>query len=538
MVDCKLVVAGSMVGLALAVVAQAVSTGEYEVCDQVVRRGGVEGRPYWNSHAIMFMYPPAFDFKSIDGAVRYRFDVIDDIHDLHVFRASLPSADLSPIWTKLRVGYVTVRVIGEDASGRDIGLSGTKTFWKKAAFREGAYPKAKFGYADCARLIYGYLFHDSDSQYLLKTGKIAENGSNRFPAKMLSQLVNAMIDYAKLAPSTHAEAHKLACNAADALLAISEGQGSRYPFFPPTYNPTNYPLNREWWPKRRECMTIYPASAASAYLRLYETVGDDKYIEAAKGIAETYLGFQGNDGSWPLIVNFDEGPIGRNRVIPIEIAEMLEELFGIVGDCRYREAADRAFRYIEKNLIESWNWEGQFEDTPVTMDYRNLTKHPACSTAIYLLKRYPGDKEKLALARELLRFAEDIFVNWEKPYDNGRRVPDKTKFTGYYNHFWKQDRWIMPSVFEQFGCYTPVDASASKLIFTYIALYRAEKNPLDLAKARALGDTVTRCTSNDGLEATWWTEGELRSGIWPNCMSLAASALQELANVEERRATK
>ena len=88
----------------------------------------------------------------------------------------------------------------------------------------------------------------------------------------------------------------------------------------------------------------------------------------------------------------------------------------------------------------------------------------------------------------------------------------------------------MPSVFEQYGCYTPVDASAAKLIRTYLALYRAEGNPLDLAKARALGDTATRCTSPDGLEATWWTEGQLRDDIWPNCMFATAAALHELAN--------
>ena len=494
-----------------------------------VRRGGVEGRPYWNAHSIMFMYPPAFEFKRIDGAVKYRFDVTDDIHETLSFTSDSPEADLSPVWAKLRVGYATVVVTGIDAGGKDLGVVGRRTFWRKATFREGDYPKAKYGYAECAGMMFENLFNREDSQHLLKTGRIFENLENRFPTKMLSGLISGMVYYAKVRPERRDAALGLAQKAADALIGLSEKDDARYPGFPPTYNPAKYKENSEWWPSRRKCMTMYPAYAARAYLDLHKAVGEEKYLAAAQRIGETYLGFQGEDGTWSLMVDFDEGPYGKNRLMPLDVAQFLDDLFKATGETKFRTAGDRAFAYVEKNLIASWNWEGQFEDTPPTERYKNLTKHPACSTAIYLLGRYPGDKAKLALARELLRFAEDQFVNWERPYDNGRRVPDKEKFTGYYNHFWDQDKWIMPSVFEQYGCYAPVDASAAKLIFTYLALYRAEKNPLDLAKAKALADTATRCTLPDGLEATWWVEGQLRTDIWPNCMFAMAKALCELS---------
>ncbi len=498
-----------------------------------VRRGGVDGRPYWNAHAIAFMYPPAFDFRRIDGAANYRFDVLDDIHEKLSFSAGTPDADLSPVWPMLRVGYVTVTVTAVNAAGKDIGVVGTRTFWRKATFKEGSYPKARYGYAQCASMMFENLYRREDSQYLLKTGKLFENFENRYPTKMLSGLISGMVYYARVRPDRKDAVLHLARRAADCLIELSEREGSRYPGFPPTYNPAKYKDNSEWWPHRRECMTMYPASAAQSYLKLHEAVGEAKYLDAARRIAETFLAFQGEDGTWPLMVNLDVGPFGSNRLIPLDVAQFLDDLYKATNDVRFRMAGDRAFAYVEKNRIASWNWEGQFEDTPPTERYKNLTKHPACSTAIYLLNRYPGDKTKLALARELLRFAEDQFVNWERPYDNGRRVPDKKKFTGYYNRFWEQDKWIMPSVFEQYGCYAPVDASAAKLIFTYLAFYRAERNPLDLAKAKALGDTATRCTSADGLEATWWSENMLRTDIWPNCMAATARALSELASLTE-----
>lgn len=206
---------------------------------------------------------------------------------------------------------------------------------------------------------------------------------------------------------------------------------------------------------------------------------------------------------------------------------MFEALRAVADNPAYRTAEDKAFAYIENNLVTTWNWEGQFEDTPATEPYRNLTKHPACSFAICLLNRYPDDEEKTSLARELLRFAEDQFVNWERPYPDGR-IPDVKKLTGYYNHFWSQTKWICPSVNEQYGCYTPVDGSAAKLIRTYLALYRADGNPTDLAKARALGDTATRCTDENGCESTWWSEDYIGRDIWPNCMFATAEALTEL----------
>jgi len=79
-------------------------------------------------------------------------------------------------------------------------------------------------------------------------------------------------------------------------------------------------------------------------------------------------------------------------------------------------AANRAFAFIDDGPLRTWNWEGQFEDiSPAESRYQNLTKHNACDTAIYMLKRFPGDRKRLAQAREIVRYAEDQFVVWRQP---------------------------------------------------------------------------------------------------------------------------
>ena len=370
-------------GLAAAFVAMSVAVAADVMTP--VRRGGVEGRPYWNAHSIMFMYPPAFGFAKVDGAVKYRFDVLDDVHETLSFVADSPEADLSPVWPKLRVGYATVTVTGVGADGRDLGVAGRRTFWRKAEFRKGAYPKAKYGYAECAGMIYRNLFSGEDYQPVFRDCKMAENVRSRYPAKMLSALIEGMVRFAAIDAARRADALKMARNAADILIGYSEKADAKYPHFPPTYSPDKYEVNYEW-PNRRKCMTLYPADAAHAYLTLYDAVKDEKYLTAAKGVAETYLAFQGKDGTWPLTVDFDQGPYGTNRLIPLRVVTIFERLFALTGETKYRTAGDRAFGYVEKTLIATWNWEGQFEDTPPTERYKNLTKHPACERRCICLR--------------------------------------------------------------------------------------------------------------------------------------------------------
>jgi len=87
----------------------------------------------------------------------------------------------------------------------------------------------------------------------------------------------------------------------------------------------------------------------------------------------------------------------------------------------------------------------------------------------------------------------------------------------------------------RYRCYHPIDASAAKLIRTYLALYRASGNATDLAKARALGDSLVNLQDPDGRIPTHWNKKHFhdRDYDWVNCMLAAASALEQLANFSD-----
>ena len=495
-----------------------------------VRPGGVGGQPFWNGSSYLFMYPPAFEFKSVAGAVRYRFVAIDDIHRTHEMTAEKPTASLTPMWGQIPAGgLVTVVCEGLDAKGTSRGLAGMRRFWKTVPFRPGAYKPAARPYAEAAARACEYIWSLPNTKRLLEKGEPDPDYSlNCYPAKMNAAVVRAMLRYAKLRPERAADARKVACAAADYLIGISQPEGAPLAHFPPTYRGSANTAKDY----AGQNMLLYPATAALAYLELAEATGAAKYRTAAERIGRTYLRLQGADGTWPLKVWEKDGKsVQANRAFPMTPMELFEKLYDLTRDAAWRTAADRAFASIEKGPLANWNWDCQFEDVNPQTAYKSLSKHNACSTAIYLLKRFPGDAKRLAQARELLRFSEDQFVYWEKPcrLDGTGHRTGTPEGKGIIGWLWDYRKWHTPGVGEQYGWEMPIDASNDKLIRTYLALYAAERNPLDLAKARALGDALVNIQDAKGCIRTQMLMRPDADSIWINCLGATVDALDLLA---------
>ena len=156
----------------------------------------------------------------------------------------------------------------------------------------------------------------------------------------------------------------------------------------------------------------------------------------------------------------------------------------------------------------------------------------ACSTAMYMLKRFPGDRIRLHQARELVRFAEDQFVYWETPCRADGTGVNKGSVEGVTG--WRCDylRWFCPGVGEQHGWEMPIDSAAAKVGETYLALYEVEGRRLDLEKARTLGDSMTRIRKADGSIRTQWLMRKDADNYWLSCMAYTITFLDHLAEKE------
>ena len=500
----------------------------FEDLHHEVRPGGLNGSPFWNERALLFIYPPSFEFKRVPGAASYRFTAFDDIHAAHGFTASEPTAAIAPIWFDLPVGAVTVTCKALDANGKEIGEVGRRRFWRAASFDPVQYRPAKRTYRDAYKLVLGYLFRWPDLAYLEEHGEPDVSKKTNFtsyPSKMQSSVIHTMLCVAKAFPERREKALKIARISADYLLSTRAPDASPLAGFTATYASKGQRADDFGG----QHMLIYPAEAGSAFLAMYAVTKDKDLFDAAVKIGKTYLRLQDKDGTWFLKMNEKDGtPVSGNRLVPTSVISFLEDIHAATGDAEYRAAADRAFAFIDRGPLADWNWEGQFEDiNPSAHRYQNLTKHNACETAIYILKRFPGDRRRLEQARDILRYAEDQFVMW--------RAPCRGDGTGLWTTIYPFRCWRTPAVLEQYSCYSPIDASAAKLIRTYLALYHAEGRALDLAKARALGDSMVNNQDESGRIRTYWIPeagdddslaGAVRmphGGDWYNCM--AADAL-------------
>ena len=503
-----------------------------------IRPGGVGAQAFWNVNSQMFMYPPAFGFATVPGAVKYRFQVMDDEQYAHVFEADAPTASLRPVWEFVPRGLTAVFCFGLDAAGNVCGLAGERRFWKQAPYEPGTYPAAKRPYVTAQRMLCEYILNMPEVVRMETEGRpdLAERSNfTSYPSKMQSALIRAMLSLARIAPDKKDRALAIARKSADYLTSKSQPAGAPLAYFTPTYEGDGQ-LSGTYGGMH---MLIYPADAAAAFIALGKATGEAKYIDAAQRIADTYLRLQGEDGTWYLkMYERDGSPVSENRLVPTSVIAFLESLYGATGEAKYREAADRAFAFIDNGPLKTWNWEGQFEDIkPAEGKFQNLTKHNACDTAIYILKRFPGDAARLAQAREIARYAEDQFVVWRRPC--------RADGAGYKRvQTYPYETWIAPVALEQYNCYFPIDGSVAKLIRTWLALWKAEGNPLDLAKARTLGDATVNMQEPNGRVRTYWVPepvdgtplGEVarqpEGGDWLGCLQADEWALGLLAEAE------
>ena len=479
---------------------------------QAIRPGDdAAGRPFWNGSAASFVYAPAFAIAPRDGIACYRFEVTDCKGELHSFEAATPQAALSPIWGELPPGRCTLDVrmlMGEYTTG----FAGSRAFFKSAPFT-GGYPAAARPYRQAAMMALEELMRNPHTQYWLEHGgPDPEYPLNCYPAKIFSALIDGMCLLARLVPARKDEASKAARIVADCLLEDSEPEGTPLEFMPHTYRGRNLTAGRY----AGQNMMVYPCAAGLSYLRLAQLCGDERYLDAACRIGESYLRLQLPNGTWHLKMDEATGkPVGGNLAAEPDIADFLWQLAEKSGDARFEEAARRIFGYLDQTLADSFNWEGQFEDVLPAEPYRNLAQHQAASLMMLGLAHGWKAPVEMQKAREILRYCEDQFVFWEA---NGVGSAG----------------WHYPAVTEQYAYYVPVDASAAKMVMAFLAMYRANpaENGLDLAKARALADSIT-CIQDPstGRIPTLWYDSFPEETDWTNCTVFSVNALAAIDSV-------
>ena len=498
---------------------------EYNSDVTTAHHGGLDGRPFWNPHSLKFMYNPAFLFPKYRDVKKYRITATDCNGREHSFVSEDPTCLLTPIWKDIAPGFVTLRVDALDRDGETFLFPiAMRRFCKSDPFPgKDAYPPADRSYSEAARLGLKYIFEHSMSRSLLERGTPdPEYDLSVYPSKMLGAIIWAMLSYAELEPTASDEAIMIAKKAADYLISISYGGDSPLRGLPPTYHTGHIPDGVAKISAARDrngkLMMIYPPDVGVYYLMLEERTGDKKYLDAARAIADWLIDHMLPVGSWYIFVDDETGePVVDNVAIPIPAIDFFAMMYGRTGEEKYKEVENACFEHIKRYRLSTYNWEAQFEDSPFSNNYSNLSHVPINDFLYYLARNRRDDPETAEIAADLARFIEDQFVVWGKHT--------------YINHK-NAEEWYYPAGNEQYAWLRPIDASTACIIHGFLATYELTGNELWLEKAEALGNMLTRMqNSENGVIPTHWTEkdcSKVLNNFWINCHTVSSIRLFEL----------
>ena len=500
---------------------------------------GVPGKsPFWNVYAKRFIYAPAFNFKQIENAVKYRFDILSlKDSSTNTFESDVPYAPLSPVWVKVPVGNFDLKVMGISDKGEVLGVAGEGRYYRAATFN-GPYLKPVMRYDKSAMLALDKIMYKDYVEYWLNYSKPDTTYQfYRYPAKIFGSLIVGAVTYAKLKSDkdTIARSIKLGRIIADYLIKISFAKGTPLEYFPPTYYGHWIGKVATSHIQLNNYMVIAAADAGNAYLDLYDFTKDEKYLDAARRIANTFVKSQLNNGSWYLFINNQTGKPTANKIaIPTAIINYFDRLrlnYKMEG---LEEATKRAFNWTMENPMKTYYWQAQYEDRDMrtSKTYQNMSREQTCDMAIYLFKHRKGHPKYIKLAEDLIRFAEDQFITWEQMEDlvvyklkTYRPAPDSIKTSpGWYSK-----NWLLPVVHEQYGFWMPSARNTGLMIETYWNAYAVTKKEIYLAKALSIANNFTRVQQiHHGDYPTMFTKYPMN--FWINNSIYPAKVMMELEN--------
>lgn len=475
------------------------ATAEYL---EPVHPGSAE-RPYWNGFAKKFIYAPSFDFEAVKGAESYRYTATIEDGQCWSFMDVSPKQPLSPIWNSIPQGSdVTLIVEGVDAAGTVVGVAGKRNFWRDYGFNP-PYTGAVRGYREAA--ILGMLYvHTMPAVQNFKNSSEPDMNYPHFtyPCKIIGAVVQVETLLAKILPAYRQEALAIATSAAKFLMDNARKPGEKLAYFPPTYYKDLQASKYSW--NRGKTMAMEAASAGEAYLDLYNATGEEKYLEQALGIANTYLSLQNEDGSWYIKYDFCSGePVNECKAMLHPLLRYFLRLEREYGQQQYAQARLRGERWMAEHIVERFDMTGQFEDVNVMglKPYQNLTNCTAAPYASYLICRGASETD-IKTAYELVRFSEDQFVYWDCPINADGYKRDAT-----------------PCVFEQYKYAMPVDNSTCNVANAMLDIYEQTGDELMRAKAMALVDniTVVQCVNTGKIPTTWRIRLNYKPTFWVNC---------------------
>jgi hypothetical protein len=205
-------------------------------------------------------------------------------------------------------------------------------------------------------------------------------------------------------------------------------------------------------------------SVGVAYIKFFKLTGEEKYLEAARGIAKT-IAHQVVDGNaqtspLPFRVNLKTGKVLDAYTAHIVSAVLLfDDLIrlGESGNGIYRSKRDLLWKWVLKYPVTNNEWSGYYEDVPQAN--RNKNQQSPMETARFMLRHSAMDPDYKQHVPALLAWVKNRFGNTR--------------------------RYGATSIREQDVCPLEMSSHTARYASVVAKWYGVTQNPQDREEARA-----------------------------------------------------
>ena len=212
-----------------------------------------------------------------------------------------------------------------------------------------------------------------------------------------------------------------------------------------------------------------------SYLDLHGVTGDEKYLHAAKRIADSLLPHQRTDGSIPFRIDLVSGEVtGGYTCSQIWHAQLMRKLAALTGESEYQQAARRLLDWILQGPIKTNQWWGFYGDNPDGGGQKSMDQWAALVTAQWLIDHHQENEAYLPAARRVLSYIEEKFF----------------KMGGVHQG--------VPAIGEQTGWPAILPHHNMRLADTYARLYGVTGDPEAKELAVRIANSMTQMAMNDG----------------------------------------
>lgn len=508
----------------------------------------------WNAYSLQFIDPPVFELLELPATTRYRATVEQSGNTWQV-ESERPRLDLKSIWQELAIKKFNLKLQWLDAEGETIaeesswrtkapdwqGFHEEPADWVAAADRNISYLihaglEGKAPYREVGVPIWiwsaaspttpptpeilgpGYQLSWYRDAFQYRADRWPDGHDESYPGCIVPAIIYGFTTHASANRPEAEQALELAQTAADWLFEHRLPSDCALPEFP--YSTIS--RGEFYGGVESKNVNLLRASwIGLSLVHLFEVTKETKFLDHARHIAEVTATFQSGDGSFPYRLNPVTGEVTEAFCTgAIQFTLLVEALepHGVSVDLL--KASQRALQWTLAYPARTNHWQAGYEDFGERMPYENLTHWETQLLIQYLCRHNDSHPEYLPLARKLNRFVEDQFVIFG-PENQSHPVPIKG-----------------PLVFEQYGCWWPMEGHAGYWIQTLIALHRATGDVEYLEKAKATANAICAQQFKDGSISNWgtrWLEdgkprGENCGHNWYNTNALASAALYWLAD--------